>query len=488
MADACNVNNVMGKLDALANIKGAEVEGGFNAFDNSEQAEAFDRSVTADRVQLAESKPDGVWDWLKQATGDPLKGAGYLYTANRNWSGRISEEFIQPMQDFLEQHYKDYADDLDAGKADYFDQIDDVLDSLPTEGLNEAQLRDVDRYKAIYRNGGVFYGSSDKLAIVSNIVSNTIQSSPTVLLGNPLELSYKLPALYPKQVIPAIQKAFAEGITKRHPEIEAKGGYGSSIGAEQNVLGKRNKFEGIIGLTDIPMKNITYWAGELAEEGGGTKALQQVMFVPRFADVPEIYHNDLGRATVGLLSYTINTYKLIGQLSKNALKGDAEAARGLLTMYVIAGAIGGVGSESGDPISSTIASGMPQPIEDAIKMAFPETEEWFDSNKGSLSKLIKPANLNKVGIPFEMLKRQMGKVIGAGSDSIESLGEGDLAAAAVNLGDAALSLLPFGKGQWVNDMQFQKAKNMAVDVFKGDLDLEDVPSEAQEKFLPFLGD
>ncbi len=426
--------------------------------------------------------------WMQKAAdiiGDPVGHLKGFIVDNRNWSGLLGEDFIAPMQDFLEGHFSSYGDDLKAGRGDYNAQLEDILDSLPTDGFSDAQLRLAEKYKALMRDGGPFYGKEGGVGFINNIVGNVIQSSPTVLFGNPLELAYKLPALYPKQMVPAIGKAMELGLFKRIPELEARGVYGSSVGTK-NVLGDRKSFEGLIGLTDVPAKNITYWAGELAQQGGGPKAVQDVMFVPRFADIPAVYYSGSGRLTVGLLSYTVNTYKLIAGLSSKALKGDMGALGSLATMYTLAGAIGGVGSESGDPVSSVLASGMPQPLEVAIKKAFPETESWFAENTGSLAKLVKPGSLDRVGIPAQIASRQFTQgVVGSAKESLELAGEGDMTGASIELADALLSLLPFGTGTVFNDQQVQKVKKMAVDVLKCDMDLMDVPAELQDKFLPF---
>ena len=450
-------------------------------------------SLNLEKSDLLKEPPEpwmgGLPDWLNpvKAVSSVSESLGGLITDTRNWSGLLGEDYIAPLQEFLESHFAQYGDDLNAGRSDYFSQIDDVLDSLDDSGLSSSQLRLAEKYKTLYGNGGVFYnkeGGIRDVAAIGNIVGNTIQSSPTVIMGNPLELSYKLPAIYPKETIPAIQRAMKEGLFKRIPEIEARGGYGSSVGAA-NVMGDRKAFEGLIGLTDIPAKNITYFAGELASPGGGIKAIQDIMFVPRFADVPAIYHSGMGGATIGLLSYTINTYKLIGGLMGKAVKGDMTALASLATMYGIAGTIGGLGSESGNPFTSALASGMPAPLQSFIEAAIPDSEEFFDENTGKLAGLVKPGSIDRVGIPFSIASRQLGKGLKAGMNSVEEFGEGDYIPAIVDLGDAILSALPFGTGSVLNDMQFQKVKDMAVDAFKGDLDFEDIPGEALDKFTPY---
>ena len=485
----CDVDKLMGLINATEGdgLPFVEVDD-MTPREANEMVDALNRANHEVNQAHPDPQMSGLPDWA-----NPLKGLttaaqaiGELWNKNRNWSGLLSEDYIKPLQDFHEAHYQAHFDDLSAGRAEYFEQIDDILDSLDDASLSEPQRHYAERYKQLYRQGGVFYGpNTGNLKLVNNVVGNVLQSSTTVLLGNPLELAYKLPALYPKTTVPAIGKAMEAGLFKRLPEVEAYGGYGSSMGTE-NVIGDRKAFEGLIGFTDIPAKNIAHFAGELAEQGGGPKAVQSVMFVPRFADVPEIYHSGAQRASVGLLSYTINTYKLIRELSRKALQGDAYAAGSLATMWAVAGGIGGIGSESGDPINSTIASGTPEPIRQIVQGLFPDTEDYFEENTGKLSGLVRPGSIDRLGVPYEIATRQGSRAVGAAADSLEAIGDGDLMEAGISMGDAVLSLLPFGKGSMVNDAQFQKVKNMAVDMMRDDLDFEDVPEEALDQLTPYV--
>lgn len=433
---------------------------------------------------------DKIPDWL-----NPVKGAssvgeafGDIYNKNRFWSAKLSDEYIQPLQDYLEDFFAEFGDDLSQGASTYYKEIPEVLDSLDDSLLSPEQMHHAERYKKIFADGGSFYAKENGLELVNNVVSNYIGSSPTVLYGNLLEVSYKLPALYPDTMIPAIKKAIDEvggikNLGKRIPEIEAKGGYGSSIGT--NVVGNRKAYEGIIGLTDIPAKNIVYYAGELREAGGGMKALQDVMFVPRFADVPEIYMSSGGRVTVGLLSYTINTYKLINGLALKAAKRDMFALKALGTMALISGGIGGLGSESGNPVTSTIASATPDLVRWPIQQLIPESEEWFDENTGTLSPLMRAGGIDRIGVPFEMVSRQAKRAFSKAGDSLEEFGDGGLWNGTVDMVDALFTLAPFGRGTIFNDAQFQKVKDLAVEAFKWDLDFDEVGEKTEEVFVPY---
>ena len=332
-------------------------------------------------------------------------------------------------------------------------------------GLQEAW----NDYRRFYESGGELYGEHEHSPIgkaFSNLTSNVIKSSPNVILGNVLEGAVKLPTLYPKTFIPAINEALKAGdgnIFKKIPELAKKGVY--DINEAGDKLGS---WDGLIGLTDIPLKNIAYFAGKL-EDGDGWKAVQKVSFVNRFGDLPSVYYSGSGRSAVRFLSYTINSYKMYSSLWDAARKGNPAP---LITYHALAGLFGG-----------GIAAGLPMGFEELVKAAFPDTKEWFDENKGPLAAMIQPGNITRLGIGYDIASKQLqgfGKNV---KEGLEASKDGEFGKAGLETGDALLRLMTFTSSP-LGDMNLQKILRVGKDVAAGELEAEEAPSEALGKLLP----
>jgi hypothetical protein len=380
--------------------------------------------------------------------GDGLEIAQGIVSSVRNPSGLFGEDLIRPVHDFISQHHADNLDDLHAGREDYFEGIQEVFDGIDVSGLSVAQQTAWDGYRSFYQKGGELYGMGSKGFIekgLSNLTGNLIKSSPTVILGNIGEGAIKLPALYPKTFGPAIAEALKQGIHKKLPQLAADGAYGIHYAGEKGGI-----WEGLIGLTDVPLKNVAYFAGELAEgQGGGARAVQRVAFTPRFGDLPAVYYNSAGRASVSLLSYTINSYKLYADLWKT---GNWQ---GLITYHAMAGIVGG-----------GVAAGLPKPVEEGIKAAFPESEQWFDENKGATANLIQPGNITRLNVSSDIAKSQIQR-------GTKEIGEGFGKTASGDMGgllDMALGAMKFTSftSAPAGDVNAQKILNLATDAVRHD--------------------
>lgn len=405
----------------------------------------------------------------------------------RNPSGIFGEDFVQPVHQFMVSHLEEFGDDLMSAESRqvYFDTIDDILEELPdvADELHYAS----DRYKQYYKNGGEFFNRDNSGAVtgaVSNVVGHTLQSSPTVVVGNVAEGAIKLPTLYPKTLLPAIKKVIEKTngkIWETIPELEAKGVYGSSLGIETSLLGSRKSGgflkNGLIGITDNPLKNISYYAGELAQSGNGLKAVQEIAFVPRLGDIPSIYYSGKGRAAISLLGYTVNSYKMYGQMYKNLFKGATpairkKAAQELITFHVMSGVIGG-----------GVGAILPKPVEAAITAIFPESEDILDQ-QNKLAGLTQFGGIDEIGVAYNMASRKGDKVVKSVKQGLEAAGEGDIKTVAIEGLHSFLSLAPF-TSNFMGDAQIQKIIEMGRDFAMGELDIEDVPEQAIENITPY---
>lgn len=479
MKDACNFDNVMGKLLGMRETEGLPVDMSLlDEVDNGGKAH-YNDIVTQWGSEIFDEAPahqgdaealKGAASWLK---GDSARVAKDVFRSLRNPSGLFGEERIKPVIDFITRHHEEHAGNLAEGRQDYFDEIGYILDEIDTSDMSPSLQEGWNEYRRFYENGGELYGEHEYSPIgkaFSNLTHNVIKSSPTVVLGNVLEGAVKLPTLYPKTFMPAIGEALKAGdgnIFKKIPELARKGIY------DMNEVGdKLGVWDGIIGLTDIPLKNIAYFAGKLAD-GDGWKGVQRVAFVNRFGDMPSVYYSGGGRAAVKFLSYTINSYKMYASLW-GALKQGNPAP--LLTYHALAGLFGG-----------GLAAGLPMGFEEIIKAAAPDTEEWFEENKGPLAKVIQPGNITRLGVGYDIASKQLqgfGRNVESG---MEAMREGEFGNAGLETADALLRLMTFTSSP-VGDLNLQKILRIGKDVAQEELELEDAPGEAVGKLLPSLGE
>lgn len=484
MVKGCTPDNVIGAMNGLAEARNGDVP--FTEIEDdspSSHARFYEQVDRAGAMEHDSSaKPDQVISTLNHWAGDPLNTSKKLLNDLRNPSGIFGEEYIQPVHQYIVEHHQAFADDLFSkeAKSAYYDGIEEVINSLPD--LHPDLEYAADRYKSFYMKGGELYGRDQGNAVIgagSSLVKNTLQNSPTVITGNVFEGAIKLPTFYPTTLLPAIGKALQESggnIFGKIPELEAKGVYGSSLGLEDATLGSRFGGilkEGLIGITDNPLKNIAYFAGELAD-GDGLKAVQKIAFVPRFGDTPMVYYHSGSRLAVQFLGYTINTYKMYAQMYKDLFNPATAptAARQLITYHAMAGLIGGAGAA------------LPQPIVEMIKRVAPDTEEWFDENRSPVAGLIQPGNIDRVFITGELASRQIKKLGGSILNTSEALGEGDTTTAIIEGVDTLLNALPFTNSP-LGDAQVQKIKNIGKQVALEELDIEDAIPTAIEKINPF---
>lgn len=477
MTKACNIPNVIGKLLGMAEAKGVDFETSvLDDFDVDKTA-AFSEVFNQSGSETYRNNPIPEVDkTYKHLTGDPLHAIHRVVNDTRNPSGILGDDVVKPVHEFISEIF-DAHGNSEAGRQAYFAEINDVLDEIDGSHLNPDQQLFLERYKWFYKEGGELFGRerSDGLTkLASNVVGNIVQSSPTVIIGNVLEGVIKLPTLYPKTFLPGMAKAVEEGLFNHIPEVAAGGGYGSSVSLEKGLFGNREGWQGLIGITDVPLKNIAYFAGQLAD-GDGAKAVQKAAFVPRFGDLPAIYYSSGGRAGIQLLGYTVNTYKMYGQMWKDLANESTrpQALQQLVTFHALSGLIAGAGGL------------LPKPVEEVIKGAFPESQDWFEENKTPLAGLVQPGEINRVGVGFNILSRQGQKIFRNLEDASEGASEGDLGKVAIEAVDGALNLLPLSSGV-LGDAQFQRIKDLSKKIVMDELDIEDVPEEAKERFLPFI--
>ncbi len=476
MKRVCSIDTALAAhMSGIDNASLGAIEGlnrdGRGAFFDAENAhgaavEAASRPTTPEQRTKVDSDRS-VLTKVARWANNPEELVKGIITDARNPSGVLGEQTVKPVIDFITQHYERNRNDLKAGRASYMSGIRDVFENLKVDHLTDAQYDYFQRYRKHYEHGGELYSANPQTALskgFSNLTGNIIKSSPNVILGNVMEGVVKLPTLYPKTALEGLADAFQYGL-KRVPEIENRGGYGF------NYQGQEDSWAGLIGLTDVPLKNALYFAAKRAGEDG-LQGIQKGAFTPRLGDLPSLYYDGFGRASVSLLGYTIGTYKMYSSLFQEAKKGNLLP---LVTYHVMAGLVGG-----------GVAAGLPKPIEELVKAVAPDSEEFFENNKGPMAKLVQPGGIDRLGVQFEIGKRQGERFLKAGGKSLESFRDGDLGGAVMNGADAGLYASAFANIPFVSDINAQKVFRMGRDVATGELELEDVPERSAKDLAPFL--
>jgi hypothetical protein len=479
---ACSVDNVIGSILGMGEYNGNPI--GFEAvdeLDNGGKATYVNQKNSIGKAIDAESTPTTPEQQAKAEAdsqvkklvdtwgGDAREIVPGILQDIRNPSGVLGEDFIKPVVKFITDHHAEHFDDIKAGRNDYMDGIRDVFDDMDAQAdnLSDAQNAYYKKYKNFYMDGGELYNLNSRSGLekaVSNLGGNVIKSSPNVIIGNVLEGAIKLPTLYGKTFMQGMAKAAENGLFTKIPELDAKGVYGVNYAGEN--LGK---WEGLIGLTDVPLKNIAYYSDLLAG-GDGIKGVQKVAFTPRFGDLPTIYHSGGGRTATQFLGYTINTYKMYGSLWQEAKRGNFQP---LLTYHVMAGLLGGAGAS------------VPAIAQNIVQTAFPDSEAWFEENKNPLAQLVQPGNITRLGVGLDIANRQGQRAVSNIDSGVGKLQEGDVKGGILDIVDAGLSGMAFSSSP-VGDINLQKVLRIAKDVANEEIDLEDVPEELQDSYLPFL--
>lgn len=436
------------------------------------RTEVLDNENPTSELQINKSETNNkVIDAL---SGDLVQNAKSIFSELRNPSGILGEEIVGPVSNFITDHHETHYDDIPAGRSEYMRGIQEVYDAIDTSDLNPTQEAYFQKWKGFYTSGGELYNVNARTGIekaISNVGGNVIKSSPNVILGNVLEATIKLPTLYPKTFLPALGEVIAQNPFKKMPELEEKGIYGIHYAGED--LGV---WEGLIGLTDVPLKNLLYTAGELQASGSGAKAVQDGAFTPRFGDLPAAYYTTGGRMAFQFLNYTINTYKMYGQFWKNLATPEtrAQGLQQLVTYHSLAGLVGG-----------GAAAGVPALFESIITSAFPDTQDWFDENKNALASLVQPGNITRFGIGLDIASKQLQNIGKSWESAFENFYSGETAAGVFDMAELGLTAMVFSTSP-LGDLNIQKGLKIAREAAEGDIYIDEIPSTLFEKYLPSI--
>lgn len=254
-------------------------------------------------------------------------------------SSILGASFIDEVDELSMQLFRDGIVD----GAKYKKALDGFFSEVDVSQFNDSQRIYYEKYKADRYSGLMMRRSKNQLVgKVDALSKGAVIANPTVLIGNFVEPLMKGVPLYGKNFFKGLKNLISErgaaGLFEEIPELRGQGLYGLDIG---DVAPDRGIIERFAGVMDRPSKNLMYYVGQAAEgsEIGGRRAIQNVLFLPTFANTPLVYRTPESRAAVRLLSYSIGTMQLGHDVAKAAITQQTPEAisrlAGLLGMYGI---------------------------------------------------------------------------------------------------------------------------------------------------------
>lgn len=481
-SNACNPVNVASKIAAIEQSRGAVIDAGaiesmgpgavtnFTNTDNSLSASILKSSTPTEAetvgISRFENSPESTVSLVGRVLADQKRPSSFL-----------GEDLIGQLNEAIENIYLQYGRNNPEGRAAYDQQIGEILDSVDTTQFTDAQYHYFNDYAAEMKRGGSLYQTTRKTGagqVLSNIADNTIKSSFTVAVGQPMEIAIKLPALYGDTVFDALSTWASKGeFFKKIDELDALGYYSveRQAAAGDNLLSKvSSNWAGINEYLDIPWKNLVYTAGVL--RGGhqaGLKALDDVLFIPRWADIPRQRWNDTGRVESRFLSYSVSSARLSLDLISKSVGGDQEALKSLLTMAAMGSLLGGPGAL------------IPEPIEQLISKASPESGDIIRSMQiPGTSGLIQQQGIGRISIASSIMETTLKRSWKLANDGVEKLNYGDPFGGSVDMAFSLVPLMSMTQNP-MGDAMFQKLLYTGREALMDDFDAQDTV----ERFFPF---
>jgi hypothetical protein len=488
--DACNPHNAVAKMAGVFDAGGIETtEGALNRLDDNAKtlfhqirsqssaqalqktspkaaktAEEIIEDVTdenADKGTIIERVKGGLLDVMKPADFLPEDVTGPVFEYLDNF-------FVANHQDMVGAR-KSYS----AGIRKVLNEISETVDGLSPEAKGQAAhwMRDL-------REGYPFYGKSGTILnnMTSNVVSNALDFSTNVLLGNPLEIIIKAPAVYGIRPtfngLGMLAKETKGNLWATIPELEQAGVYGmempkgkGKIASLQNAYNYIN--EKVMNVTDRPLKNWAYYTGK-AQNGNGMEAVEKIAFKNRWGNDARLGRSN--RDAVTLMNYTFNTYYMFGGMAKNIIT-PGKRAEGLRQFGMWAGLTSLIGGP---------AAVIPAPLAEVLK----QNAEYAEFEKNYLfptGKLIRPGGVT-FGVGYEMVNRAGDVWFRGLKKGAEKLSKDDPQGAMLDFADGGLGAATVFTRSPLGNLRVQKVLRNTRDLYEGDLDGDYLQKNAEAVF------
>lgn len=322
--------------------------------------------------------------------------------------------------------------------------------------------------------GGVsLFGSKVKYGMADPVVKGARNVSENYISWNPVLAAYHMLEFSPKALAYAIDKGgvingplavikglgdFAKAtgvnITKKLPELESKGVYGT-----------RHETGGIAGLNRLvdvvehPIRGSAYYIGEAIKPGSGTEAVEKIAFVHRMGNEPISSVHPLGFLTLGFMRYSVASTKLISSLVKNSLGGNMNSMAALTAFAAV------------NAIQTGGKSIIPAPVWGLLPQQWQQGMQDFDDKThlnvvkqltgSDFSSKMRPLTVPSVGIPLAMEKEYMDSAGTSFRHASTDAQEGNAAGSTLNIAKGLMSVGQLGKIPGVNNLTLGVVKAIA---------------------------
>lgn len=493
--NSCTPENVVAKLAAVFEAGGipttekafeAMTENG-KALYHQSLAKGGSEVIDAAKPELLKKTDELIDDFLETETPEGKKGlkqriSGGLLQVMKP-EDFMPKEVTEPVFQYLDNFFSDNHNNLGQARQAYKAGIRQVINEIDLDKLNPSIKGEVLHWTRDLLDGYPFYKKQGTFleGWKSNIISNTLDFSGTILLGNPLEFLVKSPAVYGfKPTVKGVSLALKESnnnIWAKIPEVEKAGGYGIKIPEKSSSsLKKAYTFinDKVMGITDTPLKNVAYYTGKSTDGkvSSGAQAIEKIAFKNRWGNDPR-----LGRSSkdaITLMNYTMNTYHMLGGMGKAILTPSKriEGVRQLGTWIALTSAIGGPAAVIPAPLSAILRSN-------------DEYKEWEDSHLNTLGKLVRPGGIT-FGLGYELINRAGDAWQGGLKKGASKFSNGDTIGGILDLGEGGLSAMTVLSRNPLGNVRVQKLLRNTRDLFEGDIDFEEYTQKAKETALPAL--
>jgi hypothetical protein len=302
---------------------------------------------------------------FEEATGVKWQHVATFFDSPASYLG---EKFTNPILNKLEQLPQQYPE---MTRAVYNREIKPLLASARAEVTNldpMLQNKAYDWLNHIEKGGPYFSkGTPNPITkLAGNAVGNLITNNPAIALYNvfeflPKAMAYSIQQVGPENTGNVLIKGISDYVKasggiksfwKRIPDLDAKGVYGSKeTGAVAQWLEKKTGVSNILDLTENPLRGLSYYLGEAIQPSTGTKALEDIAFVYRPGNEPQMHWNLEGKATVSLMRFSVKTMQMYGGLVKSAvIDKNPRAAAALAAFHIMTAVQTGASSTIPAPV------------------------------------------------------------------------------------------------------------------------------------------
>lgn len=501
---SCSIDNVMGKFPGVLDAGGVKTDDAVfgKLTDNAKllYGQVVDKQqsdiLAVGNPSVSSAVEKAIEETTQNITEANRINIKSIVSGSMKPTDLFPEDITKPILDYIDDFFVRNDGDIGGKHREFTTGIKSVIESLDDTKVSEWAKGEWAHWKRDLADGAPFYEKRGGIVskLINNVVSNSINLSNNVILGNPLELMIKAPTLYgfrPSLVglIEALGKTKGN-IWGKIPELDQRGFYGFDLGPSKNfgvgkiripLTGKLNDLvKGTTGLimniTQRPLVNIAYGVGR-AKTGtvnGGIEALEKIAFANRLGNRPRLFRNSADAASLKLMNYTLSQYQMMNSLVRGlGTPGKRfDSARGIVTWLGITSALGGS------------AAMIPAPIS-AIFKKIDGYSDWEKEHSTAFTKLIQPGSIS-IGAGQQIYSRAMESSQKDIQSGAQKLSEGDMNGAIRDLTMGGLTVsIGFGQNVMTNP-RTQKSIRVYFDLADGDLSESEKDEKLQKIWLPFL--